>query len=129
MFVMIELFEPETFKLPDGTVYEIIPLATEDVDLLLDFIDTQSKRKTPKGKKEDTKLNVEFTLKELTPIADKIVDKGTIQQNGTDPLPMKYRNIKNRIELCMEIIKITMGNPEEGEPDPKLQEPAPKSKE
>jgi hypothetical protein len=129
---MIEIFEIETFETPEGT-YEIIPLPTEDIDLLLEFIDIQSKQGTPpkmpkKGKTPiaDTK-SITFALKELTPIADKIVDKGTQKQDTTPstPLPMKYRNIQNRIELCMAIIKVTMGTPEEGVDAPLPVTPAP----
>jgi hypothetical protein len=137
---MIEIFEIETFELPDKTVYEIHPLQTEDMDLLLEFMDLSKKvdllkvkedkaRAKPGNNKEVTE-SLKFTFNELNPIADKIIDKGT-QKQGTEepsPLPKVYRNISNRIQLTKKIIEVSMGDIEAVGDSPLPPQPVPKSK-
>jgi hypothetical protein len=148
--LMIEIFEIETFKLPDGTEYEIIPLITEDIDLLLDFgqmmgdkadleqaLKQITANETPKGTRAKKKLtdaqvakeqekfikeNTEL-LKKILPIADNVINKGTNKEGNIesdedgnlipDPFPVRYRSVKNRIDLCTKIGTITMGTMEE----------------
>ena len=95
----IEIFEIETFELPDKnkTVIEIIPIPTEDMDSVLQFMDLAhtadklkikeekaKERKPDKGKGDLKDPAVKFTFEKLAPAADKVIDKGTRIQGKTE---------------------------------------------
>lgn len=93
----IEIFEIETFELPDKnkTVIEIIPIPTEDMDSVLQFMDLahtaeklkikeEKARKTKKGTEDLNNPSIKFTFEKLAPAADKVIDKGTRIQGKTE---------------------------------------------
>ena len=114
----------EIIKTPDKEEYEVRPLATEDVKLLLDFIEAEkglnklkvkSKKAREKSKeaKESTEVDevTRFSLETLIPIADKVINKSIFKVGSEkDVLPMKYRNLKNRITLAYKIVGVTTGD-------------------
>jgi len=153
----IEIFKIETIELPDKRIMEIYPLDTDDMDLLLEFMELSKKadmlklkeakkrKKTSAAEQKEVTDSLKFTFKDLVPIADKIIDKGTRIQgefetvttteivNGEEvevdvkqpvPFPNEYRNISNRIQLTKKIFDISMGDINSVVEDPNFQAPA-----
>jgi hypothetical protein len=85
----IDVYEIEEFELPDGNIVEIIPIRTEDMDLLLKFMDlakkvdklklveTKSRKKAGELNDKQVTKSMEMAFNDLSPIADKLIDKAT----------------------------------------------------
>ena len=102
--------EPETFQTPDGGEYVILPVQVDDMPVLFNIIDKRVKasKKTKKNKKdEDT--GQEF-IKACGTDLQELIGKTVINIKTGEPLPLKYRNPGNMIELMGKIMKITMPN-------------------
>ena len=102
--------EPETFQTPDGGEYVILPVQVDDMPVLFNIIDKRARasKKTKKNKKdEDT--GQEF-IKACGTDLQELIGKTVINIKTGEPLPLKYRNPGNMIELMGKIMKITMPN-------------------
>jgi len=102
--------EPETFTTPDGGEYVILPVQVDDMPVLFNIIDKRVKasKKTKKNKKdEDT--GQEF-IKACGADLQELIGRTVVNIKTGEPLPLKYRNPGNMIELMGKIMKITMPN-------------------
>ncbi len=102
--------EPETFKTPDGGEYVVLPVQVDDMPVLFNIIDkrTKASKKTKKNKKdEDT--GQEF-IKACGADLQELIGRTVVNIKTGEPLPLKYRNPGNMIELMGKIMKITMPN-------------------
>jgi hypothetical protein len=98
----IEIYKIEEFELPDefNTIVEIIPIRTEDMDLLLEFMKLakkvdklklkETKARKKKGELTDKQIteSIEMTFQDLNPVADKLIDKGTRLRDRYDEVPV-----------------------------------------
>jgi len=99
----IEIYKIEEFELPDKnkTIIQIIPLGTEDMDLILEFMDLakkvdlqelkESKKRAKKADPSELKEvtgSLRMAFEDLTPIADKIIDRGTRLKDRFNTIPL-----------------------------------------
>ena len=96
----IEIFKIETIELPDKRIMEIYPLDTDDMDLLLEFMELSKKadmlklkeakkrKRTSAAEQKEVTDSLKFTFNDLVPIADKIIDKGTRIQGEFTEVPL-----------------------------------------
>ena len=111
----IEIYAIEEFELPDEfkSIVEIVPIRTEDMDLLLEFMKLAKKvdklkLKELKSRKKAGTLtdkqvtdSMELTFKDLNPIADKLIDKATRLKDRYDEV--KVTKIEPEFEFEGEI--------------------------
>lgn len=108
--------EPETFKTPDGRLWQINPLKRKDLMIMNKFTKINDKIQELKldenvaGGNElvfGTGNNKEDSLISVT---DEIIDLSIREVNTGKKFPEEYReNIGKAIELCNYVIKATVG--------------------
>lgn len=116
---MIELDfrEPESFKTPDNEEYIINPLNTEDMKLLLQFIDLNDQQDKLKAEGKTKELN-KLVYIDLVNKANELIDKSIINKNDGKLLPEQYRKpYIHLIKLCNIVVRETIGNNNTGESD------------
>jgi hypothetical protein len=105
------LYKIEEFTLPDKdkTIVEIVPIVTDDMDLLLQFMElakkadrlklkeTKTRKKTGDISDKEVTESIKFTFTKLNPVADKIIDKGTRIKDKFNLVPIVER--KDGIEV------------------------------
>jgi hypothetical protein len=79
---------------------EIVPIRTEDMDILLEFMqlakkvdklklkELKSRKKAKKITDKEVTESMELTFHDLNPVADKLIDKGTRLKDRYDEVPV-----------------------------------------
>jgi hypothetical protein len=100
----------ETIQTPDGVKYEVRPLLTRDMKLLLQFTEFNKKQEELKKENKLDELN-KLVYDDMMTVANKLVDKSIVNQETGEPLPEIYRSpFTQLIKLCMIVIKETVGD-------------------
>lgn len=115
--------EPETFTTPDGGEYVVLPVQVDDMPIL--FSITNKRNKLSK-KKKGTIEGEEF-IKECGTDLTKLIDRTILHIQTGEPLPPKYRQMSNILELVGKIMKITTIEVEDEKDDGTPLEQKPKS--
>jgi hypothetical protein len=120
---MIELdWKPiETIQTPDKETYQVKPLLTRDMKLLLQFTEFNKRQAELKEEGKLDELN-KLVYEDMMTVANKLVDKSISHATTGEPLPEQYRApFTQLIKLCMIIVKETIGDIKGGDNPLELQ--------
>lgn len=119
--------EPETFKTPDGSEYVVLPVQVDDMPIMFNITNKreklretafkEAKKKDKKVKKEDVEIRGEDFIMECGADIQKLITQTIINVKTGKPLPLKYRQMDNVLDLMGRIMKITTIDPVEKKDD------------
>lgn len=112
--------EPETFKTPDGGEYVILPVQVDDMPILFSITNKRNKlkekaiaeaKKKNKIKKgfdeEKVEVSGEDFIQECGSDIQNLITKTVLHTKTGEPLPLKYRQMTNMLDLMGKIMDIT----------------------
>lgn len=93
--------ELEVLELPTGEKYEVQPLKAKELGMLFDLQEELQKIQDMEDEKKRTKL----MIKDLYPVALKVIQGSIRNVEGDNELPEKYINISNLMGLIEKVMK------------------------